>query len=196
MSATSPARVRSAGARGASSAAGLRFERRNPIAPTAKLSPAAATVVQSAFLSAGQRCTNARRLIVQDGDDRLVEAVLAANPELIATSGDSRLVNTLAPVVASPARSATAASLHQRPAAHHPARTSAMPRASSGEHRGYLVAIQHGGPLLGGFLRGAIPQGSPISGATGSGRHGGGAAPFIVRLLRKRRNYPENACSD
>ncbi len=44
---------------------------------------AAATVVQSAFLSAGQRCTNARRLIVQDGDDRLVEAVLALAERLI-----------------------------------------------------------------------------------------------------------------
>lgn len=44
---------------------------------------AAATVVQSAFLSAGQRCTNARRLIVQDGDDRLVEAVLALADRLI-----------------------------------------------------------------------------------------------------------------
>lgn len=42
---------------------------------------AAATVVQSAFLSAGQRCTNARRLIV--GDDRVVEAVLALTDRLI-----------------------------------------------------------------------------------------------------------------
>jgi succinylglutamic semialdehyde dehydrogenase len=42
---------------------------------------AAAMVVQSAFLSAGQRCTNARRLIVQD--DRLVEAVLALTDRLI-----------------------------------------------------------------------------------------------------------------
>jgi succinylglutamic semialdehyde dehydrogenase len=44
---------------------------------------AAATVVQSAFLSAGQRCTNARRLILKDGDDRLVEAVLALSDRLI-----------------------------------------------------------------------------------------------------------------
>jgi len=44
---------------------------------------AAATVVQSAFLSAGQRCTNARRLIVQDSDDRLVDAVLALADRLI-----------------------------------------------------------------------------------------------------------------
>ncbi len=44
---------------------------------------AAATVVQSAFLSAGQRCTNARRLILRDGDDRLVDAVLALTERLI-----------------------------------------------------------------------------------------------------------------
>ena len=44
---------------------------------------AAATVVQSAFLSAGQRCTNARRLILKAGDDRLVEAVLALADRLI-----------------------------------------------------------------------------------------------------------------
>ena len=44
---------------------------------------AAATVVQSAFLSAGQRCTNARRLIVGPGSDVLVEAVLALADRLI-----------------------------------------------------------------------------------------------------------------
>ena len=44
---------------------------------------AAATVVQSAFLSAGQRCTNARRLIVGPGSDALVEAVLALADRLI-----------------------------------------------------------------------------------------------------------------
>ena len=44
---------------------------------------AAATVVQSAFLSAGQRCTNARRLIVGPGSDALVEAVLALTDRLI-----------------------------------------------------------------------------------------------------------------
>ena len=49
----------------------------------ADLDAAATTVVQSAFLSAGQRCTNARRLIVKDGDDRLVEAVLALTDRLI-----------------------------------------------------------------------------------------------------------------
>jgi succinylglutamic semialdehyde dehydrogenase len=49
----------------------------------ADIDAAAATVVQSAFLSAGQRCTNARRLIVRDGDARLVEAVLALAGRLI-----------------------------------------------------------------------------------------------------------------
>ena len=44
---------------------------------------AAATVVQSAFLSAGQRCTNARRLSVGPGSDALVEAVLALTDRLI-----------------------------------------------------------------------------------------------------------------
>ena len=49
----------------------------------ADIDAAAATVVQSAFLSAGQRCTNARRLVLKDGDDRLVEAVLALADRLI-----------------------------------------------------------------------------------------------------------------
>ncbi|OSZ71935.1 succinylglutamate-semialdehyde dehydrogenase [Sphingomonas sp. IBVSS1] len=49
----------------------------------ADIDTAAATVVQSAFLSAGQRCTNARRLILKAGDDRLVEAVLALTDRLI-----------------------------------------------------------------------------------------------------------------
>ncbi len=44
---------------------------------------AAALVVQSAFLSAGQRCTNARRLILPADDDRLVDAVLALTERLI-----------------------------------------------------------------------------------------------------------------
>ncbi|WP_439544796.1 succinylglutamate-semialdehyde dehydrogenase [Sandarakinorhabdus sp.] len=44
---------------------------------------AAALVAQSAFLSAGQRCTNARRLIVRDGDERLLAAVLGLADRLI-----------------------------------------------------------------------------------------------------------------
>jgi succinylglutamic semialdehyde dehydrogenase len=49
----------------------------------ADIDAAAATVVQSAFLSAGQRCTNARRLIVGPGSEPLVEAVLALSDRLI-----------------------------------------------------------------------------------------------------------------
>ena len=49
----------------------------------ADIDAAATTVVQSAFLSAGQRCTNARRLILKAGDDRLVQAVLALADRLI-----------------------------------------------------------------------------------------------------------------
>ena len=49
----------------------------------ADIDAAAANVVQSAFLSAGQRCTNARRLIVEPGSDALVEAVLALADRLI-----------------------------------------------------------------------------------------------------------------
>lgn len=49
----------------------------------ADIDAAAATVVQSAFLSAGQRCTNARRLIVGPGSEPLVEAVLALSERLI-----------------------------------------------------------------------------------------------------------------
>jgi succinylglutamic semialdehyde dehydrogenase len=44
---------------------------------------AAALVVQSAFLSAGQRCTNARRLIVGPGSAALIEAVAALTDRLI-----------------------------------------------------------------------------------------------------------------
>jgi succinylglutamic semialdehyde dehydrogenase len=50
----------------------------------ADIEAAAALVVQSAYLSAGQRCTNARRLIVQDGQHRpLVAAVTALIDRLI-----------------------------------------------------------------------------------------------------------------
>jgi succinylglutamic semialdehyde dehydrogenase len=50
----------------------------------AHLEAAAAIVVQSAFLSAGQRCTCARRLIVEDGtEEALVDAVLALTDRLV-----------------------------------------------------------------------------------------------------------------
>ncbi len=44
---------------------------------------AAATIVQSAFLSAGQRCTCARRLIVPSDADALIETVAALSDRLI-----------------------------------------------------------------------------------------------------------------
>ena len=47
------------------------------------LDAAAATVVQAAFLSAGQRCTCARRLIVGPDGDALVAAVAALSDRLI-----------------------------------------------------------------------------------------------------------------
>ena len=48
------------------------------------LDAAAAIIVQSAFLSAGQRCTAARRLIVEDGEqEKLVEKITALIDRLI-----------------------------------------------------------------------------------------------------------------
>ncbi len=51
----------------------------------ADIEAAAATIVQSAFLSAGQRCTCARRLILPEGaaGDRLLDATLALVDRLI-----------------------------------------------------------------------------------------------------------------
>ncbi len=51
--------------------------------PTDQLDAAAATVVQSAFLSAGQRCTCARRLIVGPDGDALVDRVAALTDRII-----------------------------------------------------------------------------------------------------------------
>src|SRR3546814_15118578 len=56
----------------------LEMRGNNPIVvwDTADIRTAAILVVQSAFLSAGQRCSNARRLIVRDTlADRLIEEV-------------------------------------------------------------------------------------------------------------------------
>ncbi|OYZ14901.1 MAG: succinylglutamate-semialdehyde dehydrogenase [Sphingomonadales bacterium 28-64-96] len=69
----------------------------------ADIDAAAATVVQSAFLSAGQRCTNARRLIVQDGDHRLVEAVLALADRLIVGSPFDEPQPFMGPVISNAA---------------------------------------------------------------------------------------------
>ncbi len=58
----------------------------NPIValPTAKLHDAAATIIQSAFTTAGQRCTAARRLIVTaDFYDELIPAVKSLADRLI-----------------------------------------------------------------------------------------------------------------
>jgi succinylglutamic semialdehyde dehydrogenase len=52
------------------------------VAP-ADVGAAAAMIVQSAFLSAGQRCTCARRLILREGDDAMIEAVAALSDRLI-----------------------------------------------------------------------------------------------------------------
>jgi succinylglutamic semialdehyde dehydrogenase len=49
----------------------------------ADASAAAEIIVQSAFLSAGQRCTCARRLILRDGDKATLEAVRALMDRLI-----------------------------------------------------------------------------------------------------------------
>ncbi|WP_343346038.1 succinylglutamate-semialdehyde dehydrogenase [Sphingomicrobium sp. XHP0239] len=56
----------------------------------ADLQAAAAIVVQSAFLSAGQRCTNARRLIVEDGQhDKLMGEVLKLVDRIIVGAPDA-----------------------------------------------------------------------------------------------------------
>ncbi len=52
--------------------------------PESDLDQAAAVIIQSAFISAGQRCTCARRLIVGPGSDALVDAVAALSDRLIA----------------------------------------------------------------------------------------------------------------
>ena len=52
--------------------------------PASDLDQAAAVIIQSAFISAGQRCTCARRLIVGPGSDALVNAVAALSDRLIA----------------------------------------------------------------------------------------------------------------
>jgi succinylglutamic semialdehyde dehydrogenase len=64
---------------------------------------AAAVVVQSAFLSAGQRCTNARRLIVKDGEDREIEAVLAMTDRLLVGAPFDEPQPFMGPVIANAA---------------------------------------------------------------------------------------------
>jgi succinylglutamic semialdehyde dehydrogenase len=62
--------------------------------------PAAASlIIQSAFLSAGQRCTCARRLIVGPGSEPLVEAVTAMADRIIAGGPFDHPVPFMGPVV-------------------------------------------------------------------------------------------------
>ena len=64
------------------------------------LGAAAALVVQSAFLSAGQRCTCARRLIVGPGGDALIDAVAALADRLIVGAPFDDPAPFMGPVVA------------------------------------------------------------------------------------------------
>lgn len=61
------------------------------VAPVADLDAAVVTIVQSAFLSAGQRCTCARRLIVPEGDwgDALLERLVTVSSQLTAGRFDA-----------------------------------------------------------------------------------------------------------
>jgi len=61
------------------------------VASVADLDAAVVTIVQSAFLSAGQRCTCARRLIVPEGDwgDALLERLVTVSSQLTAGRFDA-----------------------------------------------------------------------------------------------------------
>jgi succinylglutamic semialdehyde dehydrogenase len=63
------------------------------------LEQAAAVVIQSAFISAGQRCTCARRLIVGPGSEALIAAVAALADRLIAGGPFDDPVPFMGPVV-------------------------------------------------------------------------------------------------
>ncbi|WP_157220549.1 succinylglutamate-semialdehyde dehydrogenase [Flavisphingomonas formosensis] len=74
----------------------------NPIVvwDTPDIHAAAVVVVQSAFLSAGQRCTAARRLIVRDGHHRpLVEAIGALIDRLIVAEPHETPAPFMGPVI-------------------------------------------------------------------------------------------------
>lgn len=72
---------------------------------TAHLPAAAATIVQSAFLSAGQRCTCARRLILPEGPAgaRLLEAVVALADRLIIDQPFAEPEPFMGPLISDPA---------------------------------------------------------------------------------------------
>ncbi|MCJ7420669.1 succinylglutamate-semialdehyde dehydrogenase [Sphingomicrobium astaxanthinifaciens] len=64
------------------------------------LDAAAAIIVQSAFLSAGQRCTCARRLIVEDGKhERLLEKVLKLTDRIIVDEPFAKPAPFMGPVI-------------------------------------------------------------------------------------------------
>jgi len=67
---------------------------------TADIHAAAAMAVQSAFLSAGQRCTAARRLIVEDGDhERLLETIVKLLDRLIVDHPHASPAPFMGPVI-------------------------------------------------------------------------------------------------
>src|SRR3546814_6303666 len=82
----------------------------NPIVvwDTADIRTAAILVVQSAFLSAGQRCSNARRLIVRDTlADRLIEEVCDLANRLIVDHPHADPAPYMGPVIANEDRKST-----------------------------------------------------------------------------------------
>jgi succinylglutamic semialdehyde dehydrogenase len=60
---------------------------------------AAYLIVQSAFLTAGQRCTCARRLIVRDGDERLVRSVVELMGKVRVGRWDAEPAAFMGPVI-------------------------------------------------------------------------------------------------
>ena len=65
-----------------------------------EIDPAAAIAVQSAYLSAGQRCTAARRLIVRDGEhEKLVEAIRKLTDRLIVDHPHAKPAPFMGPVI-------------------------------------------------------------------------------------------------
>lgn len=74
----------------------------NPIVAwdTRDIANAATLIVQSAFLSAGQRCSNARRLIVHEGlADTLIDAVLRLTDRLIVGAPHDEPAPYMGPVI-------------------------------------------------------------------------------------------------
>lgn len=76
---------------------------------------AAATIVLSAFITSGQRCSCARRLIVPQGPDgeRIVEAVVALSQRLRVGKWDSQPEPFMGPVISIEAASSVGSSMAQ-----------------------------------------------------------------------------------